>query len=153
MNQPFIELPVVPWVLNSMRRVILFLLLTCPLPALAGDSAWCLVIDGIEQCKYATAEKCYESRASLRGSCRMNYKSLGAAGDMRYCLITANSRDCTYNGKAACLGAARSVKGGCVENVNKYMDAARSKRARFDDLGIQGEFEDLQRAQRQEERR
>jgi hypothetical protein len=136
-----------------MRRVILFLLLTCPLPALAGDKAWCLVVDGFERCKFNTADECYRSADSVNGSCQMNYKGIGDEGEMRFCLVTAQGRDCSYRGKAACLGDALAVKGGCVENVNLYMQKARSSRFGFDDLGIEGELEDMQKAQRKEGRR
>jgi hypothetical protein len=135
-----------------MRRVILFLLLTCPLPALAGGNDWCLVINAVEQCRFISADECYRDTDSIRGSCRMNFKKLGDGtedpGESRYCLVTSHSRVCAYRGKASCLTAAVKVKGGCVENVNLYMDKARSRRFGFDDFGIEGELEDLRQAQK-----
>ena len=119
-----------------MRKILLTLLLLFPVISLAGP--WCLVIDGNERCSYKSAEACYQASSSRGGSCRENYRSLGAKGNYPWCLVTSQSRRCVYGVKEACLRAARNVNGGCVDNTELALKKSQSsKRAKSALLGCE----------------
>jgi hypothetical protein len=119
-QEPFIVLSV----LLSMKRVFLTLLLLCPALAQAGQ--WCLVIDETEFCDFVKPEPCYRAAANRGGSCRPNYKTVGASGGNRWCIVTATSKNCVHRFKLRCVNEARSIKGaGCVENIDLILRSSR----------------------------
>jgi len=103
-----------------MQKILLTLLLMFPAIIQAGP--WCLVRDENVNCRFLLADDCYKVVAnSTGGSCRPNYREMGAQGEAQWCLVTAQFRNCRYRFKTACIRDARAVNGGCVENIEKAL--------------------------------
>lgn len=90
---------------------------------------WCLIKDAREICIYDSSEQCYNAVAREGGSCRENYREVGAIGGARYCVVTSKFRRCQYRNRDRCVRAALAVDGGCVDNIERALElSARSKR-------------------------
>jgi hypothetical protein len=110
-----------------MRQLLLILLLLFPVITLAGDkSAWCLVRDENEVCRYGTAEACYEHAASRGGFCRENPRIMGMSGESRWCVVSATGRNCNFSAQRQCLSAARAINAGCVQNTEAALARKRT---------------------------
>jgi hypothetical protein len=109
-----------------MRQLLLILLLLFPVITLAGgSSAWCLVRDENEACRYVTAEACYEHAATRGGFCRENPRILGMSGTGRWCVVSATGRNCNFSSQRGCANAARAIYAGCVENTEAALARKR----------------------------
>ena len=109
-----------------MRQLLLILLLLFPVITLAGGtSAWCLVRDENEACRYGTAEACYEHAAGRGGFCRENPRIMGMSGTRQWCVVSATGRNCNFSVQRLCLSAARAINAGCVENTEAALERKR----------------------------
>jgi len=110
-----------------MRQLLLISFLLFPVITLAdGKSAWCLIKDERELCRYNTAEACYNHVATQGGFCRENPRILGMSGTKRWCVVSASGRNCNVSGHRQCLNYARAINAGCVENTEQAIARERS---------------------------
>ncbi|MEE4185849.1 MAG: hypothetical protein V2J12_08790 [Gammaproteobacteria bacterium] len=118
----------------------LFTALLLLAPAFAAAEPWCLVLDAQENCRWLTAEDCYNASNQVGGYCKPNPRERGITGIAPYCVITADQRRCTYRSQRRCLDVAVAVSGGCVRNTE--LDLARRARGEERDLGcVPGDLE------------
>lgn len=108
--------------MNKFLRKIL-LVLCISIPGVAYADPWCSVLDAAENCRFDTADDCYQFVNRAGGYCKPNPRELGVAGNRPYCVITAGQRRCAYGSKRSCLRDAVAVNGGCVRNTE--LDLAR----------------------------
>ena len=111
------------------RKILLVSLLAFPGALLAGP--WCSVLDAAENCRFQTADQCYQFSNIAGGYCKPNPRELGQAGNRPYCIITAGQRRCTFGSKPACLRAALLVEGGCVRNTERDLERRARGEARI----------------------
>lgn len=112
-----------------LRKLLVVALVAFPVVATAAP--WCLQRDGVESCRYRSAENCYVDSNKLGGFCMPNPRELGIAGTGPYCVVTEGRRDCTYALRGLCLREARLQNGGCVRNTERDLKrrAAGARRA------------------------
>ena len=106
---------------SLLKKIAILALLTAPGAAFAEP--WCLVSDAKENCKFLTADECYQQSNRRGGYCKPNPREVGVLGYAPYCVITGDSKRCSYRSRAQCLLQARQSNGGCVRNTE--LDLAR----------------------------
>jgi hypothetical protein len=119
-----------------MRQLLLILLLLFPVITLGSNSAWCLVRDAIENCRYSTVEKCYDHAAVIGGFCRENPRILGMSGASRWCVVSASGRNCSFSDRGRCLNYARAINAGCVENTEAAIARKRMNAGSWEEGGV-----------------
>jgi len=90
------------------------------LPSLGLAAPWCFIKDEKENCRFYTAEQCYDFTVKGGGTCKPNPREFGVRGGAPWCVITAGARDCGFRSKSSCLAVARSLgptNAGCVRNT------------------------------------
>lgn len=110
-------------------KLLLSLLTAFPMIAVAGP--WCSVADASENCRFQTADQCYQYVNYAGGYCKPNPRELGIAGNRTYCVITEGQKRCTWGSKAGCLRAAMAVNGGCVRNTELDLERRARGEARI----------------------
>ena len=90
---------------------------------------WCLIKNEREICIYDAAEDCYNAVAREGGSCRENFREVGAIGGARYCVVTSKFRRCQYRNRDRCVRAALAVNGGCVDNIERALELSARRKA------------------------
>jgi hypothetical protein len=132
----------------TMRQLLLISLLLFPVITLAdNNSAWCIIRDQGENCRFNTAEACYNVAATQGGFCRQNPRILGMSGESQWCVVSASGRDCTFSGRGRCLDKARAINAGCVENTDAALRIKRQSQgfewesAKGEDISLTEELE------------
>lgn len=106
------------------RKLLLIAAFAFPIAAQAGP--WCLVRDAVENCRFLTADQCYQFSNREGGYCKPNPRELGVVGRAPFCVLTAGEKRCTFYSRTGCLRQAMAVEGGCVRNTE--LDLARRAR-------------------------
>jgi hypothetical protein len=105
----------------------LMLIIVFMVPAIAQAGPWCLTLDEVMGCSYASSDECYRAAGARGGNCMPNPLEAGVSGDRAWCVVSSNMRRCTYYyQQGACTRAARELNGGCVPNTDEMIKNAEA---------------------------